>query len=408
MRRYRNFGFPTASTTARGASSTTAKATTTSSTASAATRPAAVNPIVAETVKVVNNNKNLSTKQKSNKVAELFKVVEPVKNKQPIVQRPPSFKPAPSPPVVTVPPNRDDRGRVIEPGQNPNTGTVSEDPRERELLEREQERQRQEEERRRKIAEEEARRDEANRKQEEARRLAEEADRQQQQPAPPVNIIPLPIVEVAPSPTPRPPAPSPAPPAQIRPSPRPSPRTSIRMPTAIPRTYSRNMRVSFRAPRLMLPKPTMRKLQPRPTKQKWKAMSPTYPSFMNRVKHGQFSFQNRGRLFPQPTRGHTHAEIRKLQNQVNKLNADALKTRQDSIRERNALKSKLRDYELSPVTQVRDHAKGIFSIVDNASRFATPSVNGMNGFPSVGEGTSRAFAVGVGLLTALFVIGRVE
>ena len=168
------------------------------------------------------------------------------------------------------------------------------------------------------------------------------------------------------------------------------------------------MRVSFRAPRLMLPKPTMRKLQPRPTKQKWKAMSPTYPSFMNRVKHGQFSFQNRGRLFPQPSRGHSHSEIRKLQNQVNKLNADALKTRQDSMRERNALKLKLRDYELSPVTQLRDQAKGIFSVVDDASRFATPSVNGMNGFPSVGEGTSKALAVGFGLLTALFVIGRVE
>lgn len=129
---------------------------------------------------------------------------------------------------------------------------------------------------------------------------------------------------------------------------------------------------------------------------------------MNPVKHGQFSFQNRGRLFPQPSRGHSHAEIRKLQSQVNKLNSDALKTRQDSMRERNALQSKLRDYELSPVTQVRDHAKGIFSIVDDASRFATPSVNGMHGFPSLGEGTSKALAVGFGLLTALFIIGRVE
>jgi len=385
MRRYRNFGFSATRSAARGATSTTAKgnAVKTSSSVSSKSSPVVtVNPVVKESVKVISNNKNLSSKQKTKEVAKLFKPVE--QNKRPIVPRPPSFKeppatsPAPSPPVVVVPPKDPDADRIAE-----------------------------ENERLRKIAEEEARRDEANRKQEEARRLAEEADRQQQQPAPPVNIIPLPIVDVAPSPRPLPsprPSPSPRPPAQVRPS----PKTSIRMPTAIPRTYSRNMRVSIRAPRLMLPKPTMRKLQPRPTKQKWNAMNPTYPSFMNRVKHGQFSFQNRGRLFPQPSRGHSHAEIRKLQNQVNKLNADALKTRQDSMRERTALQSKLRDYELSPVTQLRDQAKGIFSVVDDASRFATPSVNGMNGFPSLGEGTSKALAVGFGLLTALFVIGRVE
>ena len=147
---------------------------------------------------------------------------------------------------------------------------------------------------------------------------------------------------------------------------------------------------------------------PRPTKQKWKAMNPTYPSFMNRVQHGQFSFQNRGMPFPGRSQAHTHAELRKLQSQMNKLNSDALKTRQDSMRERNALRSKLRDYQLSPVTQVRDHAKGVFTIVDDASRFATPSVNGMGAFPQVGEGPSKAFAVGFGLLAALFIIGRVE
>ena len=392
MRRYRNFGFPIVSTSNRGATTSRGATTTVVAPSNSASSPPAtkknmaVNPVVAENVKVISNNKNLTAKQKKEAVKQVITELAPREKEKTIVPRPPSFKPAPSPPVVTVPPV------TTVPPTDPDA-----------------ERIREEEERRRKIAEEEARRDEAFRKQEEARRLAEEADRQQQQPAPPVNVIPLPIVEATPTPAPTPaptpiPSPTPAPPAQVIPS----PKTSIRRPTAIPRTYSRNMRVSFRAPRLMLPKPTMRKLQPRPTKQKWKAMNPTYPSFMNRVKHGQFSFQNRGRLFPQPARGHSHAEIRKLQQQVNKLNADALKTRQDSMRERQALKLKLRDYELSPLTQIRDQAKGIFSVVDDASRFATPSVNGMNGFPSVGEGTSKALAVGFGLLTALFVIGRVE
>ena len=128
---------------------------------------------------------------------------------------------------------------------------------------------------------------------------------------------------------------------------------------------------------------------------------------MNRVRQGQFTFQNRGRSLAQ-NNAHTHAEITRLRNQVNKINSDALKTRQDSMRERNALQSKLRDYELSPVMQIRNQAKGIFSAVDDASKFATPSVNGMHGFPSVGEGSSKALAVGFGLLTALYIIGRVE
>ena len=145
---------------------------------------------------------------------------------------------------------------------------------------------------------------------------------------------------------------------------------------------------------------------PRPTKQKWTPMKPVSRSFMNRVRPGQFSFQSRGvsRLPPR----HTHSEIRRLQMQVNKLNADALKTTKTNQEERAALENQLKDYQMSPVTQVRDNAKGLFSVVDKASRFATPSINGMNGFPSVSEESSKALAVGFGLLTALFIIGRVE
>ena len=366
MRRLRNLGFPA---TNRSAVATNRSAVT--ATKVVVSKPT-FNPVVNATVKEIANNNKISDVQRRK---ELQKVIsKPISIKdQPkkIVPRPPSFRPAPSPPVATVPPVlRDSQGRPIEPGEDP--GIVIDDPMERERYEEEQF-QRQEEERLRKI-------EETRRKDEERRRAEEEKDRQQRPPS------------------------KPTPPSTPRPSP---PRTSIRLPAAIPRTYSRNMRVSFRAPRLMLPKPTMRKLQPRPTKQKWNAMNPTYPSFMNRVQHGQFTFQNRGRSLAR-NNVHSHGEIRKLQNQVNKLNADALKTRQDSMRERNALQSKLRDYELSPVMQVRNHAKGIFSVVDDASKFATPSVNGMHGFPSVGEGPSKALAVGFGLLTALFIIGRVE
>jgi len=374
MRRYRNFGFPATRSTVRSTVKSASPAA--RSPVSVAVSKPVANPVVVATVKTIATNNKISDVQKQKEIQKVISKPSPIKEKPKkiIVPRPPSFRPAPSPPVVVVPsdPPRDSQGRPIAPGVDP--GIVIDDPMEREKYEKEQELERQ-----RKEAE-------TRRKDEAARKAAEEADRQQEKP------------------TPSPPS-TPSPPAVVRPSP---PRTSIRMPTAIPRTYSRNMRVSFRAPRLMLPKPTMRKLQPRPTKKKWNAMNPTYPSFMNRVKHGQFSFQNRGRISPQLTRGHSHAEIRKLQNQVNKLNADALKTRQDSMRERNALQSKLRDYELSPVTQLRDQAKGIFSVVDDASKFATPSVNGMHGFPSVGEGSSKALAVGFGLLTALFIIGRVE
>lgn len=358
MRRHRNFGFPAASSAVRSSSSAAAavfnKGATNPTARATVDRTVNVNPIIAETAKVISNNKQISDVERQKELQKVIAKPVPIKEQpKQIITRPPSFKPAPSPPAVYVPPKDPDADRIRE----------------------EEERLRKEEETRR--------------KEEEALKAAEEADRQQQQPPA--------------KPTPTPPS-TPSPPVAVTPSP---PRTSIRMPTAIPRTYSRNMRVSFRAPRLMLPKPTMRKLQPRPTKQKWNAMNPTYPSFMNPVKHGQFSFQNRGRSLAR-NNVHTHSEIRKLQNQVNKLNADALKTREDSMRERNALQSKLRDYELSPVMQVRNHAKGVFSIVDDASKFATPSVNGMHGFPSVGEGPSKALAVGFGLLTALFIIGRVE
>jgi hypothetical protein len=373
MRRLRNFGFPatkqSATVTNRSAVANRSAVTATKVVVSKPT----FNPVVNATVKEIANNNKISDVQRQKELQKVISKPIPIKDQpKKVIPRPPSFRPAPSPPVATVPPvHRDSQGRPIEPGEDP--GIVIDDPMERERYEKEQELKRQEEERLRKI-------EETRRKDEERRRAEEEKDRQQRPPS------------------------KPTPPSTPRPSPS---RTSIRLPTAIPRTYSRNMRVSFRAPRLMLPKPTMRKLQPRPTKQKWNAMNPTYPSFMNRVQHGQFTFQNRGRSLAR-NNAHSHGEIRKLQNQVNKLNADALKTRQDSMRERNALQSKLRDYELSPVMQVRNHAKGIFSVVDDASKFATPSVNGMHGFPSVGEGPSKALAVGFGLLTALFIIGRVE
>jgi len=90
------------------------------------------------------------------------------------------------------------------------------------------------------------------------------------------------------------------------------------------------------------------------------------------------------------------------------MNTDALRTRNEHDAERRGLETQLKDYQMSPVTQLRDHAKGVFSIVDDASKFATPSVNGMGAFPQVGEGTSKALAVGVALLVGLFIIGRVE
>ena len=358
MRRYRNFGMGLPKGGTAAASSTSSNSTVTKFTPPTATVVAVkTNPVMVATAKVIRTNNNISDVEKQRQLKNVIK--NPPKA---IVPRPPSFRPAPSPPVVNPP---------------------KEDPVQREKREKEEYlRQWEEEERIRKE-------EETRRKEEERRRQEEEADRQQQPPS-------------KPTPTPSP-SPTPSPPVAVRPSP---PRTSIRMPTAIPRTYSVNRRVSFRAPRLMLPKPTMRKLQPRPTKQRWNAQNPTYPSFMNRVTPGQYSFQSRGSISSRNK--HSHPEIAQLKRQLNTINTDALRTKTDYAVERQGLQMKLRDYQMSPVTQLRDHAKGVFSIVDDASKFATPSVNGMGAFPQVGEGTSKALAVGVALLAGLFIIGRVE
>ncbi len=213
---------------------------------------------------------------------------------------------------------------------------------------------------------------------------------------------------LAPAPVkPKPPVISPSPPVTITPS---QPRTSIRIPEAIvrssPRVYSQNRRVVFRPQRLMPPtlnrppRPAVMKAKPR-----WKVGKPTTRSFMRRVRPGQFSFQRRGTYFD---RRPSNMEVFKLKRKINTLNADALRTKRDHAAERARLEEELRDYRLSPLTQVRNQAKGVFEVVDKASSPFTPSVNGIDGFPQIGEGTSKALAAGMALFAGLFLIGRVE
>ena len=182
------------------------------------------------------------------------------------------------------------------------------------------------------------------------------------------------------------------------------------MPEAIvrssPRVYSENRRVVFRPQRLMPPtlnrppRPAVMKAKPR-----WKVSKPTSRSFMRRVRPGQFSFQRRGTYFD---RRPSNAEVLNLKRRINTLNADALRTKRDYAAERARLEEELRDYRLSPLTQVRNQAKGVFEAVDKASSPFTPSVNGIDGFPQIGEGTSKALAAGMALFAGLFLIGRVE
>ncbi len=221
---------------------------------------------------------------------------------------------------------------------------------------------------------------------------------------------------LAPAPVkPKPPVIGPSPPVTITPSPpvtiAPSqPRTSVRIPEAIvrssPRVYSQNRRVVFRTQRLMPPtlnrppRAAVMKAKPR-----WKVGKPTSRSFMRRVRPGQFSFQRRGTYFD---RRPSNMEVLKLKRRINTLNADALRTKRDHAAERARLEEELRDYRLSPLTQVRNQAKGVFEAVDKASSPFTPSVNGIDGFPQIGEGTSKALAAGMALFAGLFLIGRVE
>ena len=182
------------------------------------------------------------------------------------------------------------------------------------------------------------------------------------------------------------------------------------MPEAIvrssPRVYSQNRRVVFRPQRLMPPtlnrppRPAVMKAKPR-----WKVARPTSRSTMRRVRPGQFSFQRRGTYFD---RRPSNMEVLKLKRKINTLNADALRTKRDHAAERARLEEELRDYRLSPLTQVRNQAKGVFEAVDKASSPFTPSVNGIDGFPQIGEGTSKALAAGMALFAGLFLIGRVE
>ena len=132
------------------------------------------------------------------------------------------------------------------------------------------------------------------------------------------------------------------------------------------------------------PRPAVMKAKPR-----WKVGKPTSRSFMRRVRPGQFSFQRRGTYFD---RRPSNMEVFKLKRKINTLNADALRTKRDHAAERARLEEELRDYRLSPLTQVRNQAKGVFEAVDKASSPFTPSVNGIDGFPQIGEGTSKALA----------------
>lgn len=326
-------------------------------------KPIALDPIKTEAIKIVKENNNLPSQEKEEKIKEIIKeqpvkIITPQPNPPiaPPPKAPPSFAPPP-----TISPDKIPGLPIVPPKKLPPSVQPKPDPK----------------------------------------------------PLPPA-LAPAPVKpkplppNLAPAPVkPKPPVISPSPPVTIAPS---KPRTSVRMPEAIvrssPRVYSQNRRVVFRPQRLMPPtlnrppRPAVMKAKPR-----WKVARPTSRSFMRRVRPGQFSFQRRGTYFD---RRPSNMEVLKLKRRINTLNADALRTKKDYAAERARLEEELRDYRLSPLTQVRNQAKGVFEVVDKASSPFTPSVNGIDGLPQIGEGTSKALAAGMALFAGLFLIGRVE
>ena len=181
----------------------------------------------------------------------------------------------------------------------------------------------------------------------------------------------------------------------------PTPTTSIRPPAAVPRTYSSNNRVKFRASRLfppsVRPMPRVKTISRKPS---WRVARPLPMTFRPAIRPGSQLFRLRNKR--------TDLEVRRLRNQINSMTADAIKTKEQHARERAELEATIADYRSSPLTQVRDNAKGIFEVVDKATVTIAPTFNAMNGFPHVSEGVSKVFASGVGVLAFLYLIGRVE
>ena len=142
----------------------------------------------------------------------------------------------------------------------------------------------------------------------------------------------------------------------------------------------------------------------------WNPYPPTNKSFMRPVKPGQFTFSPRVNYAAQQRK--SAAEIKRLKNQINTLNADALKTKKEYEAERAAIQKELEAYESSVLVnlnkKVGDNAKGVFEVLDKGAKLATPSINGIDGFPYVSEGVSRGLAAGLGLFAFAFLIGRVE
>jgi hypothetical protein len=192
----------------------------------------------------------------------------------------------------------------------------------------------------------------------------------------------------------------------------PTPKTSIRKPSAVkratPRVYSKSKskRRVFRAARLQ---PTMRPLQPR-RKPAWTPAPPASRHFMKPVRPGQYSFQPKTDYAAKYRQ--SQKEVARLKNQVNTINADALKTKQDYEADRQRLQNELNEYEASPLFTttkvVGKNARGMVSVLDTGAKLMTPSVNGMSGFPQVSEGMSKVAALGLGLFAVTFLIGRVE
>ena len=321
-------------------------------------KPIALDPIKKEAIKVIQENNNVSSQEKEEKIKEVIKE-QPVKIIAPKPDSPiapPPKTPSPFIPPSSISPEKVPGLPIVPPKKLPPSFQPTPDP----------------------------------------KPLPPGLAPAPVKPKPPVTITPSPPVTITPSP-----------PVTIAPS---QPRTSVRMPEAIvrssPRVYSQNRRVVFRPQRLMPPtlnrppRPAVMKAKPR-----WKVGKPTSRSFMRRVRPGQFSFQRRGTYFD---RRPSNMEVFKLKRKINTLNADALRTKRDHAAERARLEEELRDYRLSPLTQVRNQAKGVFEAVDKASSPFTPSVNGIDGFPQIGEGTSKALAAGMALFAGLFLIGRVE
>ena len=135
-------------------------------------------------------------------------------------------------------------------------------------------------------------------------------------------------------------------------------------------------------------------------KPSWRVARPLPMTFRPAIRPGSQLFRLRNKR--------TDLEVRRLRNQINSMTADAIKTKEQHARERAELEATIADYRSSPLTQVRDNAKGIFEVVDKATVTIAPTFNAMNGFPHVSEGVSKVFASGVGVLAFLYLIGRVE